>query len=183
MRTVSNAAGVLRQLHEFAVHLQDALRWTRKTIADLSRDAGLITHCPCCRSNHLAKERNGGGPNGKPLVDPLTFTARWGKKVCFLGNTLPFRLLERLAGRPNQLFRYDILLQDVWDCMRSKEAVRSVVKVLRQKLRSAGMADLAAAIDGSTANHYGLMLDGYSGPHPTDFTQFSTSVSHSTMPK
>ena len=77
-----------------------------------------------------------------------------------MGNTLPFKFLERLARRPNQLVPCDQLLDDVWECYRSREAMRSVVKVLRQKLGQAGMQDLARAIDGTTARHYGLMLNG-----------------------
>ena len=43
--------------------------------------------------------------------------------------------------------------------VRVDAAVHSAVKVLRRKLSAAGMADLAAAIDGSVSRHYALMLD------------------------
>jgi DNA-binding response OmpR family regulator len=74
---------------------------------------------------------------------------------------MPFRLLERLALRPNQLVHCNTLLAELWDCDSSPEVVRAAVKILRRKLTSAGMDDLAAAIDGSTAHHYGLMLNGW----------------------
>ena len=58
------------------------------------------------------------------------------------------------------------------DGKRSEAAVRSVVKVLRQKLATAGMHDLADAIDGTTARHYGLMLRAIFGDFPLDSHSF-----------
>jgi len=103
---------------------------------------------------------SGNGVRLVPIADRATFSARWEGKTCPLGNTISFRLLERLSRRPNQLVPCQVLLREVWEGCRSREAVRSAVKVLRQKLASAGMEDLAAAIDGSTAHHYSLRLDG-----------------------
>jgi DNA-binding response OmpR family regulator len=79
-------------------------------------------------------------------------------KTCFLGNTLPFRFLCRLAESPNAYVAHEDLLADVWEGNRSDAAVRSVVKVLRRKLREAGLADLATAIDGSVSGHYVLRV-------------------------
>jgi DNA-binding response OmpR family regulator len=90
------------------------------------------------------------------LVDRTDFTVRWNDRSCYLGNSLPFRLLERLSRRPNQYVSSRQLLDEVWGGPRSKAAIRSVVKVLRQKLRRAGMRDLAQAIDGRTRDHYAL---------------------------
>jgi DNA-binding response OmpR family regulator len=91
------------------------------------------------------------------VIDRLTFTVRWRGRSCYLNNTLPFRLLERLARRPNQYVSCAQLLDDVWEgAIRSKAAIRSVVKVLRQKLSKAGMRDLASAIDGRTKGYYTL---------------------------
>ena len=39
--------------------------------------------------------------------------------------------------------------------------MRSAVKTLKQKLRQAGMADLAAAINGRQRECYGLILDHF----------------------
>lgn len=77
-------------------------------------------------------------------------------KSCFLGNTLPFRLLARLASRPNAYLTYEQLLDDVWDGLRSDSAIRSVVKRLRAMLRRDGMSELADAIDGSMPGRYAL---------------------------
>jgi DNA-binding response OmpR family regulator len=55
---------------------------------------------------------------------------------------------------------HEQLQEEVWDAVRSRSAVRSVVKVLRAKLRKAGMTGLADAIDGHVAGHYALFIDG-----------------------
>ena len=96
----------------------------------------------------------------RPIIDGATFCVHWDGRTCRLGNTLAFRLLERLARRPNQLVHCDVLLHELWDRYTSRDAVRSTVKVLRRKLITAGMESLALAIDGSTTRHYGLMLAG-----------------------
>ena len=95
----------------------------------------------------------------RPIADEPLLSIRWRGKSCFLGNTMPFWLFERLARRPNQYFSYEQLLDEVWKGPRTFSAIRSVVKVLRKKLALAGMDDLADAIDGSVSRHYGLMLD------------------------
>ena len=84
-------------------------------------------------------------------------------KRCFLGNTIPYRFIVKLIGRPNRYFSYDELCTDVWDGIRSESTVRSVVKVLRAKLRESCLNELADAIDGSVARHYALILDGVTG--------------------
>ena len=80
-------------------------------------------------------------------------------RTCVLGNTLPFKLLERLARRPNTYVTHEELLYDVWDGVRSQAAIRSVVKRLRQALRRDGLADLAASIDGTSSGRYRLRVE------------------------
>ena len=101
----------------------------------------------------------GNGPSQTPIADRATFRAHWRGKTCHLGNTNVFRLLERLARRPNQYIPCEVLLDELWDVHTSPDAVRSAVKILRRKLRAAGMEDLAGVIDGSNSHHYGLLLD------------------------
>lgn len=102
------------------------------------------------------------GVTGAPglTINPSHFSIRYGDKDCFLGNTLPFRFLVCLARRRQGFVSYQDLFADVWDGMeRSDDAVRSVAKMLRRKLRAAGMADLAAAIDGRRVpGHYRLAV-------------------------
>ena len=174
---------IVQQLVEIAAHLRQLLQSTEKAITFFSQDPGLAARRDCSHNHQESPSNTENDAHGQTIANSATFCAQWGDKTCYLGDTLPFWLLERLARRPNRLFRYDILLQDVWKSRRSKEAVRSVIKVLRQKLRAAGMDDLAEAIDGDTAHHYGLMLDGHFRRLPTGFTQVPTTVSHSTMPQ
>lgn len=97
-------------------------------------------------------------PTKTALFDTEMLTITYQGKSCFLGNTLPFRFFVRLARRPNTYVTYEDLLTDVWDGVRTDEAIRSVVKTLRSKLRVARMGTLAAAIDGSVPGHYALKL-------------------------
>ena len=92
------------------------------------------------------------------LMDLSTFSVRHEGRICFLGNTLPFRLLARLLRRPNNYVSHQILLDEIWDGIRSPEAVRSVVKTLRSKLRDAGLVTLSNSIDGKTRGHYAVFL-------------------------
>lgn len=93
-----------------------------------------------------------------PRADISTLSVVWGGRVCFLGNTLLFRFFERLARSPNQYISHVDLLDDVWEGQREGSTIRGVAKRLRDRLTSAGMHDLAAAIDGSVAGYFGLNL-------------------------
>ena len=107
--------------------------------------------------SHRAESPSRAAANS-PTVDRDTFVVRFRGKTCFLGNSLPFRLFERLLHRPNTYVTYEDLFSEVWQGVRSEEAVRSVVKRLRAMLRQCGMAELATAIDGSVSGHYALNL-------------------------
>jgi DNA-binding response OmpR family regulator len=93
------------------------------------------------------------------LLDRQLLSVVYAGKRCFLGNTLPFKLLERLARCPNQYVSNEQLLDDVWDRLVTRMAIRSVVKVLRSRLREAGLGRVADAIDGHVTGHYALMLN------------------------
>jgi len=97
---------------------------------------------------------------GVPFVDEAMLSIAFRGRSCFLGNTLPFRFFARLAQRPNTYITYEQLFNDVWQCDRSDAAVRSVVKRLRKAFRQNDMPELADAIDGTVAGHYGLKLHG-----------------------
>jgi DNA-binding response OmpR family regulator len=92
------------------------------------------------------------------VVDHALFTVTFRGKPCFLGNGLPFRLLDRLARSPGAFVSYEDLLADVWQGRRTDDAVRSVVKSLRRRLRRAGLAEVADAVDGSASGHHALRL-------------------------
>lgn len=90
-------------------------------------------------------------------VDRRTLTVYWEDRACFLGYTLPFRLMERLAQRPNQYTPVERLMLDLWGGTKAPSTIRSAVSDLRKKLVAAGMTELAAMIDGSNPGHYGLV--------------------------
>jgi DNA-binding response OmpR family regulator len=98
-------------------------------------------------------------PSDRLVIDHDRLQVAFGGRVCSLGNTLPFKLLERLARRPNTYVTHDELLSDVWEGVRSESAIRSAVKRLRQMLRCQGLSELAAAIDGTSAGRYCLRLE------------------------
>lgn len=103
------------------------------------------------------KQREKRDTNSLYVDPPMLSVIHCGKR-CFLGNTIPFRLITKLIDNPNRYFSYDELFTDVWGGIRSETAVRSVVKVLRSKLRNSKLHELAKAIDGSVARHYGLIF-------------------------
>ena len=90
-------------------------------------------------------------------VDRETLTVFWQNRACFLGHTLPFRLLERLAQRSNQYISADRLMQELWGGPKAPSTIRSAVSDLRIRLRSSEMHGLAAMIDGTNAGYYGLI--------------------------
>jgi DNA-binding response OmpR family regulator len=91
-------------------------------------------------------------------VDPDRLQVVFQGKACELGDTL-FRLLQRLAKRPNTYVTHEDLLVDVWDGRRSEAAIRSAVKRLKQTLRRQGLAELADAVDGSRPGRYRLRVE------------------------
>jgi hypothetical protein len=93
-------------------------------------------------------------PVERPLLDESTLSVIWKGKTLHLGNTLAFRLLERLARCPNQYVTHLDLLRDVWeDELTATATIRSLVRQLRRKLRGAGWADLATAIRGHNGRY------------------------------
>jgi DNA-binding response OmpR family regulator len=49
-------------------------------------------------------------------IDHVRLTVRFRDKSCFLGNTLPFRLVDYLARHLNTYLTYTDLLKNVWEC-------------------------------------------------------------------
>jgi DNA-binding response OmpR family regulator len=94
-----------------------------------------------------------------PMVDPRTLSVRWNGHECVLGASIGFRLIQRLARRPNHYISHADLLDDVWGCQRSTATVRSAVRDLRRRLVEANMPELARRIDGTHRGYYALLLD------------------------
>lgn len=95
-------------------------------------------------------------------VERAAFSLTWKSRSCYLGNTLPFRLFERLARRPGHYLPVSQLAGELWDGPRAPSTVRSVVSDLRTRLSRGGLRDLAQRIDGSNAGYYGLSLEASS---------------------
>jgi DNA-binding response OmpR family regulator len=91
-------------------------------------------------------------------VDPDRLQVVFQGKRCELDDT-PFKLLQRLAKRPNTYVTHEDLLHDVWDGRRSDAAIRSAIKRLKQALRNHGLEELAEAIDGSKPGRYRLKVE------------------------
>jgi hypothetical protein len=87
-----------------------------------------------------------------------TYTVHYKNKECFVRSSVGFRILERLAQRPNEYIPTDRLIDELWTGPRAYSTVRSTVCRLKATLRNRGLGDLAERIDGSMPGHYGLML-------------------------
>ncbi len=110
------------------------------------------------QSEDIASQSKTAKDRRRPKVDRDTLSVVWKNQTCFLGNTLLFLFFERLARSPNRYVSHLDLLEDVWEGEREASTVRGVVKRLRDRLKEAGMSQLAEAIDGSVTGYYGLKL-------------------------
>ena len=98
------------------------------------------------------------GSEARPRIDHTTLSVVWAGKNCFLGYTISFKLVNRLAQRPNHFVTEMDLLRDVWDGdQKSPNTIRSAIRHLKQRLQAAGMDDLAVAIQGE-GGRYALLL-------------------------
>jgi hypothetical protein len=89
------------------------------------------------------------------VVSPERFSVEYLGKTCFLGNTRIFRLAERLHRSRGNYVSYSFLVQDVWDGYQVENVtIHQAVRVLRRKLRAAGMPLRIVA----QPNHYALQL-------------------------
>ena len=99
-------------------------------------------------------------------MDPALFEARFRGKSCRLGNTLEFRLLERLNQQPNRYVSHNDLSNDVWgDDQTTKNSIQRVVCNVRRKLGGDG---LAVRIDGSQRLHYRLVVPAEKNPSTSE---------------
>ncbi len=163
MPTVDLITNDADRLAQAAVHILRAVQLIGQVAPGVLQglDLGItatLSHRPFPQNPPVAP--SGNGSVRPPVADRATYSACWANRTCHLGNTMAFKLLERLARHPNQFIPCEVTLDELWEPHTSPDAVRSAVKILRRKLRAAGMEDLAEAIDGSTSHHYRLMLNG-----------------------
>ena len=90
---------------------------------------------------------------GKPTADRDTFTFHYGYGSCFLGNSVEFRLAERLAKSHGVFIDTDKLMEDVWEGRTvRKNTIAKTACNLRRNLKDAGVTGIT--IDGGEKDHY-----------------------------
>ncbi len=90
---------------------------------------------------------------GKPTADRGTFTFHYGYGSCFLGNSVEFRLAERLAKTLGVFIDTGKLLEDVWEGRTvQKNTIAKTACNLRRKLNEATVTGIT--IDGGEKDHY-----------------------------
>jgi 7-cyano-7-deazaguanine synthase in queuosine biosynthesis len=86
-----------------------------------------------------------------------TFEACFRGNACFLGNTMEYRLLERLSRSLGIFVTYADLREEVWDNDHTEDnTIQRTVSNLRRKLRESGMGEIS--IDGRQQGHYRLLI-------------------------
>ena len=141
-------------MHEHTANLTDLLLDLARALRVVAAQAEQVAVAMSPRRDTV------GAPDGQsPLqIDRSSLTVQWNGHSCFLGYTNAFRLIERLARRPNHYVSHAQLLADVWGGPRSRSAIWSAIADLKIRLAGAGLAELASAIDGSNPGHYGLII-------------------------
>ena len=169
----------VRRLDALASQLSEALM----TAAICAQEIHAVVRTLIDSETHIELGRGANGSahfvhdKQRPLLDESTLSVIWNDKKLHLGHTLAYRLLARLARRPNQYVTHLDLIRDVWDDDDLATAtIRSLVRELRRKLRSGGMTDLAAAIRGHNGR-YILDLQSH-GYNRTRFAQLHPTESH-----
>jgi DNA-binding response OmpR family regulator len=136
----------------------DELAALHSAAAALSRRAyDLAALADSCSECERTRPINGPSSNGQIFVSTATCTVEWHGRSCVLGPSLALNLIHCLSRHPGRFYTYDTLMERVWRCQVSDDAVRALVKRLRRILTEAGMADLAEAIRGRE-RCYGLFL-------------------------
>lgn len=139
----------------------DELTALHTAAAALSRRAydlaALADSCGECEHKLTANYTNGVSGNGQIFVSTATCAVEWHGRRCVLGPSLALNLIHCLSRHPGWFYTYDTLMERVWRCQVSDDAVRALVKRLRRVLTEADMADLAEAIRGRD-RCYGLFL-------------------------
>jgi DNA-binding response OmpR family regulator len=159
MHRCNGTDGIIQRLNQLAAAHSEAESLLREIVSKLCEEFDFDVRSIAASNRRADGSSPARSVQQVPLADPNTLAIHWKGKTCFLGKTLAFKFFARLARRPNQFLSHDLLLDEVWECRVTKEAIRSVVKTLKQKLRKAGMDDLAARIDGGRRECYGLILD------------------------
>ncbi len=147
----------VRRLDALASQLSEALM----TAAICAQEIHTVVRTLIDNETHTELGRGANGcahfkpEKQRPLLDESTLSVIWNEKKLHLGHTLAYRLLARLARRPNQYVTHLDLIRDVWDDddELATATIRSLVRELRRKLRRGGMTELADAIRGHNGRY------------------------------
>jgi 7-cyano-7-deazaguanine synthase in queuosine biosynthesis len=91
-------------------------------------------------------------------VDKEKLCVRQGSKTVFLGATMEFKIIERIARRPGTYIRTSQIIEDVWDGgVVGKSTVARHISNVRRKLKQAGLNKIK--IDGNQDGHYALIIE------------------------
>ncbi len=142
--------------------LESLLRRMRTQMNCLLRDSELALELLAATARRPSG-RASAHPDTDGLIDETRFVVRWAGLECHLGQTVPFRLFQRLADSVNSYVSHERLLDDVWGGPRTASAIRTAVGELRRRLTESGLDALARAVDGENPGHYGLRLDRING--------------------
>ncbi len=144
--------------NEIRLKLQTLEKSCRTTIVLFEQVAELLRQASGIQLIENGEIITGTISVGKLKIDNRLFTISFRGKSCFLGNSLPFQLLRRLARSPDVYISREELLESIWGGKRSVSAIKSVLSDLRQKLRANGMSELAASLEGSARGYYMLRV-------------------------
>lgn len=123
-------------------------------------EEGAVEHAETpSRSNVPQEEEQNVPRRSKPEFDRERFTVSYGEsQSCFLGNTISYRLLARLAETPGKFFALHELKTDVWgEDVVEDETVARAVRDLRGKLQKAGVRGIKR--DRSQSHHVRLIIE------------------------
>jgi len=145
----------VHRLEHLTGHLAETLMSAAFCVEEIRGAVRAVIHDSTVGRNPAA------GRNGKvrpatvrPILSESTLSVVWKGRSVYLGNTLGYRLLGRLARSPNQFVTHLDLLQEVWENEElATGTIRSVVRHLRRRLRDGGMGGLAKAIKGHNGRY------------------------------
>src|SRR4051812_20559228 len=147
--------------HDKAQRLERLTSQLAETLMTAAFCVEEIRSALCAETGYVGDDRVRRGSSGKrhapkprPLLSDSTLSVCWKGRSLYLGHTVRFRLLDRLARRPNQYVTHLDLLHDVWDDEElTTDTIRSTVRHLRRRLRDGGMGGLAKAIRGHNGRY------------------------------
>jgi 7-cyano-7-deazaguanine synthase in queuosine biosynthesis len=114
-------------------------------------------------SAQVSVQADANRPSDQFVIDRARFEVTCANASCFLGNTIEFRLLDRLNQSRGRYVAVPTLADEVWQrAETSKNTVQTTVSNLRRRLRCAGLS--LVIIDGRQKGFYRLEIQ----PSPDD---------------